>query len=188
MELNQATVEQIPQVTKAEQEVNDLSSIQEAFGANQDVSGLDLNSRRTRKVQVNDIDEYIRQLEMETSLAETAKSGEDQNAIIQGGIFKPRYQMKINLVDEPPKAPQNGRRRNTNLDEDEVQAEPEPSMSAKSTQRTVEDRSFIQPRYDWKSKSGAKSSRFSRLSTRTEAYTRKSFDPQASPALYSECA
>ena len=102
MKASEAKIIGIPLLTKTEQLDSDASTVKDIF-KDEDVSGLDLQFKRSKKVNVNCIEDYLRTLEVkededgecseELSLPDSPK-----------GFFKKNYKMVIAEKEEQESA------------------------------------------------------------------------------------
>ena len=111
---NEACVLDIPQQTKSERELDELNTVQHSFGEQEDISGLDLTNRRQRKVNVFDIDEYIKQLEQESGDGPPINPQTSEIRCIEAGVFNDSYKMKI--TEEPPARRRISRQQSESID------------------------------------------------------------------------
>jgi hypothetical protein len=140
MQVNQAKVVDIPRQTKSEREFNDLSSIQNTFGVDEDVSRLDLTTRRARKIEVNDIDEHIKRLEIEAALELSVKGIPVCTAGSTEASFNNNYKMKLSDIDDQQGATQKRRRSQLQDLDLECSTQLEDAYSLISSPHTVDHR------------------------------------------------
>lgn len=91
MNASDAEITEIPVLTKTEAIDHDLDTMKDIFSGD-DISGLDLEFRRHRKLQVNSIEEYLNTLEFKPQ--EDGDQDEPCNDSSKG-LFKKNYKMKI---------------------------------------------------------------------------------------------
>lgn len=88
MQIGDARVIDIPKITKREAADQELRQMQAIFQGD-DLSGLDIDNRRQRKVSANDIDEWLKQLQF------SPDSDGDEETPVEAGAFKKGYRMRL---------------------------------------------------------------------------------------------
>jgi hypothetical protein len=91
MKAADAEITEIPVLTKTEEIDSDKNLVQDFF-QHEDISGLDLDFRRHRNIQVNSIEEYLQTLDMKSYEDGDLDNNSPQSA---KGVFKKNYMMKI---------------------------------------------------------------------------------------------
>lgn len=91
MKAADAEITEIPVLTKTEEIDSDKDLVQDCF-QHEDISGLDLDFRRHRKIQVNSIEEYLQSLDLKPYEDVEAEQNTQQSA---QGVFKRNYKMQI---------------------------------------------------------------------------------------------
>lgn len=91
MPICDAVIQSIPAQTKTEAKEYDIHNVQDIF-AGEDITGLDLNFGRNRKIKAESVEEYLKTLDYISR-----EEGEDQEVqhTSKPGIFKSNYKMKI---------------------------------------------------------------------------------------------
>ena len=91
MPICDAVIQSIPAQTKAEAKEYDAHNVQDIF-AGEDITGLDLNFGRNRKIKAESVEEYLKTLDYIPR--EEAENQEVQDSS-KPGIFKCNYKMKL---------------------------------------------------------------------------------------------
>lgn len=95
MEISDAVIKGIPIQTKTEEIENDLTEMKGIFEG-QDISGLDCDFRRHRRIKVDNIEDYLKNLDFKLEF----DGDEEIHDSPKQGFFKKNYKMKLSGDEE----------------------------------------------------------------------------------------